>query len=204
MDFEEANKRREQIRETIKELRAYSSDKARAQRTIVREKAILEGVSRRRDPVPWAVAQFKLASALSVTAVQASDISGLRRAALRLDKAWRIFRRAGYDDAVQRCEMLLAAIKKQLAKLGDEGDLFDPKRDMGGDDGEPDKVRDLADQLRQASRHIDRDAAMRRMEAFREARIREEMAVRDAALAQEREREQARRRERDDDRGWDR
>jgi len=55
MDFEEANKRREQIRETIKELRAYSSDKARAQRAIAHEKAILEGVSRRRDPVPWAV-----------------------------------------------------------------------------------------------------------------------------------------------------
>jgi len=200
MDFEEADRRLAEIEETIKELRVYGSDIARAQRAIAHEKAILEGVSRKHDPVPWAVAQVRLASALTVTAAQEGDISGLRRSALRLNKAQRIFQHAGRAEAVQRCEALLAAIKKHLVKLGDEDDLFDPGPDMGGGDGEPDQVSDLADRLRQASRNIDRDAATRQMEAFREARIREETTSRDAARARQRERDQARQRERDLDR----
>ena len=203
MRVEEAQKRLDEISETIKELRAYSSDIARAQRAIAHEKAILEGVSRRRDPVPWAVAQFRLASALTVTAAQESDISGLRRSALRLDKSRRIFQHAGHDEAVQKCDALLAAIKKQLVKLGDEGDLFDPGPDIGGSDGASDQTRDLADRLRQASRNIDRDAATRRMEVLRDDRDREELAAREARQEREQAR-QHRERSHQRQRDWDR
>jgi len=208
MNVEEAQKRLDEISETIKELRAYGSDEARAKRAIAHEKFILEGVSRKRDPVPWAIAQFRLASALSVIAGKASDIPGLRKAAYRLEKARRIFQNAKHEEASQKCEAMLAQIKKLLVRLGDEGDLLDPGLEMGGGGGGSeseggDYANDLADRLRQAARGIDRDAATRSMEALCEAREREELAAREVMRERERarqHRERPHQRQRDDDR----
>jgi len=210
MRVEEAQKRLDEISETIKELRFHGSDIARAKRAIVHEQFILEGVSRKRDPVPWAIAQFRLAVALTVIAAQASDIPGLRKAAYRLEKARRIFQHVGHKDAVQKCEEILAIIKKQLVKLGDDGDLFDPGPDHGGGglgSKSQDYPNDLADRLRQAAGHIDRDAATRSARALRETREREELAAREARQERERahqHRERSMQRQRDVDRGFDR
>ena len=207
MRVEEAQKRLDEISETIKELQAYGSDIARAKRAIAHEQIILEGVSRKRDPVPWAIAQFRLAAALTVTAAQASDIPGLRKAAYRLEKARRIFQHAGHKDAVQKCEEILAIIKKQLVKLGDDGDLFDPEPDLGGGGKLGSRNReyanDLADRLRQAAGHIDRDAARRSARALRDDREREELAAREARQEREQAR-QHRERSHQRQRDWDR
>jgi len=142
MNIEEVQKRLDEISETIKELRAYGSDEARAKRAIAHEKFILDGVSRKRDPVPWAIAQFRLASSLAVIAGKARDIPGLRKAAYRLEKARRIFQHAGYEEASQKCEVMLAEIKKLLGKFGNKGDLFNLGRNIGGgDDGLESQVK---------------------------------------------------------------
>lgn len=206
-----AQKRINEIKETIKELRAYGSDIARAKRAIAREQAILEGVSRKRDPIPWAISQLRLASALSVIAGKAGDISKLRKAFFRLEKARRVFEHAGHQDAAQKCEALQAEIKKILTRLGDEKDPFDPGLEMGGHNGGLDSqgrdyADDLAERLRQAAGNIDRKAATRSVEQIRQAREADELARKRVLKDREQERQRARsvQRERDDDRDWDR
>jgi hypothetical protein len=202
MQSEYFQNRLEEIKETIKELRFCGSDIARAKRAIAHEQFILEGVSRKRDPVPWALAQFRLASSLAIIAGKARDIPKLRKAVYRLEKARRIFQHAGYEDAVQKCEVLLAQFKELLGKLGDKGKPFDPNRaSRMGEDLEPEgqeNADDLADRLRRASGSMDRTAAMRGAEALRHAREADELAARDAIKERTRTQE---RQKRDRDRG---
>lgn len=199
-----AQKLLDEITETIKELRAYGSDEARAKRAIAHQQYILEGISRKRDPIPWAISQFRLATALAVIAGKASDIPKLRKAAFRLEKVRRVFEHVGYQDAVLKCEALQADIKKLLTKLGDEGGPFNPNRaslSRGGLEPEGQEYADdLADRLRQTAGNIDRAAARRSAEALRKAREFEELDIK-RALA---ERTQARQREKTIQRGMNR
>lgn len=188
-NYKDAGDRLDRIATTIKELRAYGSDEARAKRAIAHERLILEGVSRKRDPFPWAVTQLRLASALTIVAERAHDVPQLRRAAYRFEKARLIFDGLGKKDFVQTCQDLLGVIKRLLVKFGDGSDgPLDLTTVTRGDYLEPARQRyadDLADRLRQGADEIDHDAALRSVEVLRQSREAEELRAK--ALITERE-----------------